>query len=92
MGRHIRFRTPIKKDRADIFDYYLAKVEHDPALDTAKRRDELARMTAGYSPAMIEQVCSIALTYAHHDGRAEFDARRHRRGDGHDRVAARPST
>jgi ATP-dependent Zn protease len=30
-------------------------------------------MTAGYSPAMIEQVCSIALMAAHHDGRAGFD-------------------
>src|SRR5439155_3845823 len=25
-----------------------------------------------YSPAMIEQICSMALTVAHHDGRAEF--------------------
>ena len=29
-------------------------------------------MTGGYSPAMIEQVCSMALTYAHHDGRERF--------------------
>jgi len=41
-------------------------------LDTERARDELARMTNGYSPAMIEQVCSMALTYAHHDGRLEF--------------------
>ena len=27
----------------------------------------------GYSPAKIEQVCSIALMAAHHDGRAAFD-------------------
>ena len=61
IGRHIRFRTPIKHDRLDIFDHYLAKVTHDPSLDTAKARDELARITNGYSPAMIEQVCSMAL-------------------------------
>jgi ATP-dependent Zn protease len=72
LGRHIRFRTPIKKDRADIFDHYLAKVKHDPALDTAQARDELARITNGYSPAMIEQICSMALTYAHHEERTEF--------------------
>jgi cell division protease FtsH len=72
MGRHIRFRTPIKEDRTDIFDYYLAKVAHDPELDTPARREELARITGGYSPAMIEQACSTALTYAHHDGRAFF--------------------
>jgi len=29
-------------------------------------------VTNGYSPAMIEQVCSMALTHAHHDGRAAF--------------------
>src|SRR5207249_11035968 len=64
---------PTKRDRKDIFDLYLAKVDHDPELDTDKRRDELSRMTNGYSPAMIEQVCSMALTYAHSDGRGEFD-------------------
>jgi len=72
MGRHVWFRTPTKHDRLDIFDLYLAKVSHDENLDTAKRRDELARVTNGYSPAMIEQVCSMALTIAHHDGRMAF--------------------
>jgi ATP-dependent Zn protease len=72
MGRHVWFRTPTKHDRLDIFDLYLAKVSHDDDLDTEKRRDELARVTNGYSPAMIEQVCSMALTHAHHDGRLEF--------------------
>jgi cell division protease FtsH len=73
MGRHIWFRTPTKDDRKDIFDLYLKKVDHDPELDTEQRRDELARMTNGYSPAMIEQVCSMALTYAHSDGRPVFE-------------------
>jgi len=72
MGRHIWFRTPTKDDRADIFDLYLDKVAHDPALDEPRARDELARITNGYSPAMIEQVCSMALTFAHSDGRPEF--------------------
>jgi ATP-dependent Zn protease len=72
MGRHIYFRTPTKDDRKDIFDLYLDKVSHEPDLDTAKRRDELARITMGYSPAMIEQVCSMALTIAHHEGRERF--------------------
>jgi cell division protease FtsH len=72
MGRHVWFRTPTKHDRLDIFDLYLDKVSHDPDLDTAKRRDELARVTNGYSPAMVEQVCSMALTIAHHDGRLAF--------------------
>ena len=72
MGRHVWFRTPTKEDRKDIFDLYLAKVAHDSDLDTPTRRDEIARITNGYSPAMIEQICSMALTVAHHDGRAEF--------------------
>jgi cell division protease FtsH len=73
MGRHIWFRTPTKDDRKDIFDLYLTKVAHDPELDTDRRRDELARITNGYSPAMIEQVCSMALTYAHAEGRGAFE-------------------
>jgi ATP-dependent Zn protease len=30
-------------------------------------------MTNGYSPAMIDQVCSMALTYAQHEGRMQFN-------------------
>jgi ATP-dependent Zn protease len=72
MGRHIWFRTPTKDDRQDIFDLYMAKVAHEPDLDTDHRRDELARITNGYSPAMIEQCCSMALTIAHSEGRRAF--------------------
>jgi cell division protease FtsH len=72
MGRHVWFRTPTKTDRLDIFDLYLSKVAHEADLDTERRRDELARVTSGYSPAMVEQVCSMALTHAHHEGRLEF--------------------
>jgi ATP-dependent Zn protease len=72
MGRHIYFRTPTWEDRRDIFDLYLGKVGHEPELDTPKARDELARITNGYSPAMIDQACSLALTYAHSDDRAVF--------------------
>jgi ATP-dependent Zn protease len=73
MGRHIFFRTPTWEDRRDIFDLYIRKVAHVEELDKAKKRDELARITSGYSPAMIDQVCSMALTYAHSDGRQVFD-------------------
>jgi cell division protease FtsH len=72
MGRHVWFRTPTKDDRKDIFDLYLSKVSHDDDLDSPKRRDELSRITNGYSPAMVEQVCSMALTIAHYDGRIAF--------------------
>jgi cell division protease FtsH len=72
MGRHVQFRTPTKEDRKDVFDLYLAKVAHEPELDTSKRRDEIARITNGYSPAMIDQVCSMALTSAQHEGKISF--------------------
>jgi ATP-dependent Zn protease len=73
MGRHVWFRTPTKDDRKDIFELYLGKVAHDPEMDDPRRRDEIARITSGYSPAMIDQVCSVALTYAQHDGRMQFN-------------------
>jgi ATP-dependent Zn protease len=72
MGRHVWFRTPTKEDRKDIFDLYLGKVDHDADLDRPERRDELARVTNGYSPAMVEQVVSMALTLAHHSDRESF--------------------
>jgi ATP-dependent Zn protease len=74
MGRHVWLRTPTKIDRKDILDLYIGKVSHEPELDEDKKRDELARITGGYSPAMLEQVCSMALTYAHADGRERFDS------------------
>ena len=89
MGRHIYFRTPTWEDRRDIFDLYLAKVAHEEELDTEKARDELARITNGYSPAMIDQACSLALTYAHSDGRRGVQPDRPRRGDDHGRVGRR---
>ena len=49
-----------------------ARSSTTPELDTPRARDELARITNGYSPAMVEQVCSMALTRAHHEGRREF--------------------
>src|SRR6266404_4678725 len=73
MGRHVWFRTPTKNDRKDIFDLYLDRVSHSPDLDTTERRDEIARITNGYSPAMIEQICSMALTNAHHEGLLAFE-------------------
>jgi cell division protease FtsH len=72
MGRHVWFRTPTKNDRLDIIDLYINKVSHDLELDMPRRRDEIARVTNGYSPAMIEQVTSMALTIAHHSGRERF--------------------
>ena len=89
MGRHVWFRTPTKEDRKDIFELYLGKVAHDPELDSAERRDEIARITNGYSPAMIEQICSMALTNAHHEGQTAVHVAAPRRRDDGCRVRYR---
>jgi ATP-dependent Zn protease len=73
MGRHVWFRTPTKQDRLDILDLYLGKVSHAQQLDQPNRREEIARVTNGYSPAMLEQVTSMALTIAHHSQRDALD-------------------
>jgi ATP-dependent Zn protease len=71
-GRQIIFRIPTKEDRKDIADLYYSRKKHDPDLDSVARRDEFARVTDGYSPAMIEQALSLALMYAFEDGRDAF--------------------
>jgi len=74
-GRTITFRMPAREDRKDIAALYFDKKAHDPELDTPARREEFARITEGYSPAMIEQALSMALMYAFEDGRAAFQWR-----------------
>lgn len=71
-GRQIIFRMPTKEDRKDIAELYFSRKKHDPELDSAARRDEFARVTDGYSPAMIEQALSLALMYAFEDDRDAF--------------------
>ena len=71
-GRQITFRIPTREDRKDIAALYFDLKKHDPALDSSQRRDEFARISEGYSPAMIEQALSLALMYAFEDGRDYF--------------------
>ncbi len=71
-GRQITFRIPTREDRKDIAALYFDLKKHDPVLDSAQRRDEFARISEGYSPAMIEQALSLALMYAFEDGRDFF--------------------
>jgi cell division protease FtsH len=62
--RKIHVGLPDAEGRADIARYYLAKVRHEP-IDFPK----LARMTVGYSPAMIKNIVNEALLFALQDGR-----------------------
>ncbi|MFM8944431.1 MAG: AAA family ATPase [Actinomycetota bacterium] len=62
--RKIHVGLPDAEGRGDIARYYLAKVRHEP-IDIEK----LARMTVGYSPAMIKNIVNEALLFALQDGR-----------------------
>jgi len=62
--RRIHVGLPDAEGRADIAQYYLARVRHEP-IDVKK----LARMTVAYSPAMIQNVVNEALIFALQDGR-----------------------
>jgi cell division protease FtsH len=62
--RKIHVGLPDAEGREDIARYYLAKVRHEP-MDVAK----FARMTKGYTPAMIKNVVNEALIFALQDRR-----------------------
>jgi ATP-dependent Zn protease len=72
-GRTITFRMPTREDRKDIAELYFSRKSHTTDLDTPSKREEFARITEGYSPAMIEQSLSLALMYAFEDDRAAFN-------------------
>ncbi|MGH2710290.1 MAG: AAA family ATPase [Actinomycetota bacterium] len=62
--RKIHVGLPDSEGREDIAQYYLAKVRHEP-IDIGK----LARMSKGYSPAMIKNIVNEALIFALSDRR-----------------------
>ncbi|HEY9289591.1 MAG TPA: AAA family ATPase [Candidatus Dormibacteraeota bacterium] len=68
-GRQIIFKMPDLEDRKDIADLYFSRVRHDARLDEPETRNEFARITKGYSPAMIQQALSVGLMYAFEHGR-----------------------
>lgn len=62
--RTITVDLPGRDGRREIIDYYLARKAHVASLDTVESRDELAGITAGYSPVMIEHLFDEALMCA----------------------------
>ena len=68
-GRQIIFKMPDLEDRKDIADLYFSRIRHDVRLDEPETRTEFARITKGYSPAMIQQALSVGLMYAFEHGR-----------------------
>ncbi|MCC7075841.1 MAG: AAA family ATPase [Acidimicrobiia bacterium] len=70
--RSIHFDLPGRSGRRAIVDYYLDRKRHAPALDDPAARDNLAAMTAGYSPVMIEHLFDEALVWALRSDREEM--------------------
>ncbi|HJT36829.1 MAG TPA: AAA family ATPase [Actinomycetota bacterium] len=67
--RRLYFDVPSRSGRRDLIDYFLEKKKHGPDLEEAAKRDELAGMTFGYSPVMIEHLFDEALIWALRGGR-----------------------
>jgi ATP-dependent Zn protease len=62
--RTIQFDLPARSERRALIDYFLDRKAHADALDTERARDDLAAVTSGYSPVMIEHLFDEALVWA----------------------------
>ncbi len=62
--RRLAFEAPDKAGRRELVDHFLAGKSHDSVLDEPQRRDALAGMTQGYTPAMLERLMDEALVNA----------------------------
>jgi cell division protease FtsH len=67
--RRLYFDLPNAAARRELLDYFLIRKAHHPELDDDARRAELARLTFGYTPAMIEHLLDEALIWALRAGR-----------------------
>ena len=70
--RSLYFDLPSRAGRRDLVDYFLARRAHDTEMDREDLREELAAMTLGYTPAMLEHILDEALVWALRDGRREL--------------------
>ncbi len=70
--RILHFGMPGRTARLELIDYFLASKTHDPEIDEPRRRDDLASITLGYSPASIERLFDESLLLALRDGRSSL--------------------
>ncbi|MEA2487506.1 MAG: cell division protease FtsH [Actinomycetota bacterium] len=70
--RILHFDLPSRSGRRELIDYFLGHRQHDPEMDRENLREELASMTLGYSPAMLEHILDEALVWAIRDGRKKL--------------------
>jgi len=73
--QRLSFELPAKKSRRELIDHFLARKAHSPELDTDERRDALAAVTQGYSPAMLEGLLDEALIEAVRESRPRMQWR-----------------
>lgn len=67
--RSIHFSLPSRASRAEIARYYLSKVAREPSMDLAETAEQVAGMTAGYTPVAIAHIINTALPFALLKGR-----------------------
>ena len=70
--RSIHFDLPSRSGRREIIDFYLNRKAHSPDLDRPERREQLALVTMGYTPVMIEHLFDEALMWALREGRTQM--------------------
>lgn len=73
--RTLYFDLPSKNGRRDLVDYFLERRKHAAEMDREELREELASMSIGYSPAMLEHILDEALVWALREGRRELSWR-----------------
>lgn len=71
--RSIHFDIPGRNGRREIIDYYIDRKAHVGELDSPERREQLAAMTVGYSPVMLEHLLDESLVWALRDGRSQMN-------------------
>lgn len=72
--RRLTFEPPTKAGRRDLIDYVLATRAHGEDLDLALTRDQIAAVTTGYTPAMLEHLFDEALVNAMRRGSDRMSA------------------
>ncbi|MGN6242736.1 MAG: AAA family ATPase [Motilibacteraceae bacterium] len=70
--QRLAFELPAKTGRRQLVDHFLARKAHQAELDGDERRDALAAVTQGYSPAMLEGLLDEALVQAVREGRTSM--------------------
>jgi ATP-dependent Zn protease len=73
--QRLSFELPAKKSRRELIDHFLARKAHTAELDLDERRDALAAVTQGYSPAMLEGLLDEALIQAVQESRPRMQWR-----------------